>query len=315
MDVILKYFLVLSKRIINLVIRKKKSDYDFISQSASNEIKNAIENGKPLMIARIGFVEMNCISGYIGSRLGINKYIKFLNDEISSYKVDDYILKTAKLNAGIFPADEKTINNFSRLMLEDIKEVDILGHLSGYEPFFIKKLNNLKSIRARDIEPYYVDEPWSKALKNKRVLVVHPFTESITKQYKNRLNLFDNPDILPEFSLITLKSVQSAAGQNNEEFADWFESLDFMKNEISKKEFDIAIIGCGAYGFPLAAHVKRMGKQAIHMGGATQILFGIKGKRWENHAVISKLFNEYWIRPNSNELPPRKDEVEDGCYW
>ena len=27
-------------------------------------------------------------------------------------------------------------------------------------------------------------------------------------------------------------------------------------------------LGCGAYGFPLAAHVKRMGKKAIHMGGS-----------------------------------------------
>lgn len=34
-------------------------------------------------------------------------------------------------------------------------------------------------------------------------------------------------------------------------------------------EFDIAIIGCVDYGFPLAAHIKRIGKQATHIGDAT----------------------------------------------
>lgn len=51
-----------------------------------------------------------------------------------------------------------------------------------------------------------------------------------------------------------------------------------MQDEISKEDYDICLIGCGAYGFSLAAYVKRCGKQAIHMGGALQLLFGIKGK-------------------------------------
>lgn len=49
-----------------------------------------------------------------------------------------------------------------------------------------------------------------------------------------------------------------------------------MKDEIDKQDYDIALIGCGAYGFPLAAHIKRSGKKAIHLGGALQLLFGIK---------------------------------------
>ena len=88
-----------------------------------------------------------------------------------------------------------------------------------------------------------------------------------------------------------------------------------MKNQILKKDFDIALIGCGAYGFPLAAHVKRIGKQAIHLGGSLQILFGIKGKRWDNHPVISKLYNEHWIRPRVEDKPNKAHLVEDACYW
>src|SRR5690606_28576019 len=107
------------------------------------------------------------------------------------------------------------------------------------------------------------------------------FNKTIEEQYfKKRTLLFKDQRVLPEFkSLETIQAVQTIAG-NNSEFNNWFEALDWMKKEIEKKDFDIAIIGCGAYGFPLAAHVKRLGKKAIHLGGATQLLFGIKGKRW-----------------------------------
>ena len=76
--------------------------------------------------------------------------------------------------------------------------------------------------------------------------------------------------------------MQSIGGGKGE-FATWFDALEWMEQEVDKREFDIAIIGCGAYGFNLAAHIKRKGKKAIHLGGATQLLFGITGKRWEEN--------------------------------
>ena len=88
-----------------------------------------------------------------------------------------------------------------------------------------------------------------------------------------------------------------------------------MNNEIDKIEFDIAIIGAGAYGLSLAAHIKRSGRKAIQLGGATQILFGIRGHRWETHPIISNFFNEHWINPNEGEIPNGYKNVENGCYW
>ena len=38
-----------------------------------------------------------------------------------------------------------------------------------------------------------------------------------------------------------------------------------MKSEIDKKDFDIALLGCGAYGVPLAAHIKQNGKEAVYV--------------------------------------------------
>ena len=151
-------------------------------------------------------------------------------------------------------------------------------------------------------------------VQGKKVLVIHPFVKSIQQQYNRHEKLFKNPKVLPKFELKCIKAVQSIAG-NTVEFQDWFEALDSMKKQINKTDFDIAIIGAGAYGFPLAAHIKRIGKKAVHMGGMTQMLFGIKGNRWEGEKKYQHLFNEYWIKPSKNETPQNKDVVENATYW
>lgn len=44
-------------------------------------------------------------------------------------------------------------------------------------------------------------------------------------------------------------------------------------------------------------------------------MFGIKGKRWDEMPEISKYYNEYWVRPNQNEVVKGGNKVENGCYW
>lgn len=88
-----------------------------------------------------------------------------------------------------------------------------------------------------------------------------------------------------------------------------------MTEEALKRDFDVAIIGCGAYGFPLAARLKAAGKQAIHLGGAVQIMFGIIGARWYAVPEVRKLFNEHWVHPATDEVPENAKIVEGGCYW
>ena len=53
------------------------------------------------------------------------------------------------------------------------------------------------------------------------------------------------------------------------------------------------------------------------MGGGTQILFGIKGKRWDEHDVISTFYNEHWVRPSDEEIPERMENmrIDTGHYW
>jgi len=179
---------------------------------------------------------------------------------------------------------------------------------------FEKELMNAVKVPLGDLEPYFHQDPWSEVLRDKKVLVIHPFEDSIHSQYPKRDLLFSDKRVLPEFNLLTIKSVQSL-GKIPDEFATWFDALESMKREIDKRDFDIAIIGCGAYGFPLAAYVKSIGKKAVHLGGATQMLFGIKSKSWEDEPKFHYLINEYWVRPKETERPANYKLVEGGRYW
>ncbi len=198
-------------------------------------------------------------------------------------------------------------------MILDMKYLDVLG-VWLKEDFFASVLKQANFVKLETLEPYDFEHPWSKALEGKKVLVIHPFAKTIEMQYKKRELLFANKDVLPAFELITLKAVQTIAGEQAD-FETWFDALAYMERQIDAIDFDVAIIGCGAYGFPLAAYVKQIGKKGIHLGGATQFLFGIKGKRWEDIPEMAAMMNEHWVRPLPEETPKQNKKVEGGCYW
>lgn len=262
---------------------------------------NVIENHIPCAVGKIG-----------GSELWAMSTVEFK---------PRYMYKSACEQlckwSGFFPMDKTILPFFSDVMKASISNVDILLNWHDeYEPYFINRYcSNLHAIiKNYYISPWAMKNPWTKVLRGKRVLVVHPFEKSIQQQYQKRKFLFENPDMLPDFELLTFKAVQSLGGIC-EQYADWFEALDDMTDKIIQMEFDVALIGCGAYGLPLASRIKKSGRVAVHMGGDLQMLFGIMGKRWENNEAAKKLYNEYWTYPSADERPPAADDVEGGCYW
>ena len=268
-------------------------------------IKNIILQGKPCMVGRIGSVEMQAINAVTSVECRLKK------------SINPIYIDTIYNNAGFFPKSENALNSFTKLYRESCAELDVAALLMNRDEdyFYHRYGKNIRYLTLNAIEPYYSKYPWTIALKDKKVLVIHPFSKTIQHQYENkRCDLFDNNDILPDFQLQTLKSVQTI-GDNTEGFESWFDAFQFMKNKVNNLDFEVAILGCGAYAFPLAAYIKKIGKQAVIMGGATQLLFGIKGKRWDHHRVIAHLYNEHWVRPLEEERPAGASSVENGCYW
>ena len=320
------------RKLYRIITRRKfyAPECDCDRQSSNDKIYEMLASGKPCMIARFGTTEINCINNYLcvhSRKSYLSRIWEYITDNTHTpWWYEDHF-KAMSFFSGIFPVCQDTAEKFSERYIQDIPEIDLLACHQYYEKFMPLR-DDIQRVQLEMLYPFFVERPWTRILKGKKVLVVHPFTDTIKLQYQKRELLFSNPDVLPEFELKTLKAVQTIIGTRSE-FESWFEALKYMEDEIDKIDFDIAIIGCGAYGLPLAAHVKRIGKQAVHIGGGTQLLFGILGKRWTEQyqgfwhyrpgVDISldyhPLFNEYWVSPNQNEKPKGSEKMEGGCYW
>jgi hypothetical protein len=100
-----------------------------------------------------------------------------------------------------------------------------------------------------------------------------------------------------------------------EDPSSWEEAVAYVVGNVMNTGARIVLIGCGGLGMIIANELKKRGKICIVMGGAIQVLFGIKGGRWKNHGVISKLWNEEWVYPSAEETPGAAWAVENSCYW
>lgn len=307
------------------VKRLPKPECEQDPNKAAQIIYNQLIGDQPCMIARFGATEMNVMVNHLGVKEANINWVKYIQNRALPWWWEKSRMQQMERWSGFFPPTKNKIQQFCELMLQDMQEVDVLGSWLPEEIYFKEKIKNSKKIKLVLLEPYISNIPWSRALKGKKVLVVHPFAELMEEQYKNRDLLFDNPEVLPEFELQTLQAVQSLGGESNG-FADWFEALQWMKDEIDKRDYDVCLIGAGAYGFPLAAHVKRQGKKAVHIGGALQLFFGIKGNRWEmphypaiwglpDDFYLNLMNNSHWVRPTDKLKPANADKVEDATYW
>mgnify|MGYP001024478578 CR=1 FL=1 len=275
-------------------------------------------HGAPSLVARLGSTENAVVRYYVE------------NQEKGQCIFPENLKTAIRELSGFFPATDDFLVRFSQESLQHLGEVDVLAVRSqvsertfwDLETFFVTRFcPSSKLIDLNLLVPLGHPSPWTSSLAGKKVLIIHPFEESIRQQYNKRAQLFPGSDVLPEFRLDVLPAVQSIGDNvDNVSFETWFEALDHMKAEIARRDFDVALIGAGAYGLFLAAECKRLGKVGIHIGGATQLLFGIKGKRWTDpespdSREVLPLINQHWASPLPSEIPLGANKVEDGCYW
>lgn len=321
MNLLFEYFLKVGRQLYGQIFGKKKlilPDCQKNPNQASKIIYDALINEHPCMIARFGSTELSTLVNYIGVKNQKKNLIRFIQGYDTQWWWNKKLIDQMQKWSGFFPPTQDNVERFCELMLKDIPLVDVLGSWLTDENIFESKLSNASKLHIELLNPYFTDKPWTAALENKKVLVVHPFSETIEQQYYKREFLFPN-NLLPQFELKTIKAVQSIAGTPTG-FKDWFEALDYMKGQIDEVDYDICLLGCGAYGFPLAAHIKKQGKKGFHLGGSLQLLFGIKGKRWENPNYnltynYSILMNEHWVYPDEKDKPTNASIVEGACYW
>jgi len=286
------------------------------AQIVYDEIENALLFGRGLLIGRFGTIEFQAIYS-----------IECLNTVSNEER---YVLE---MNAGVFPSHIESVRKWVEEARNAMRSADVLA-TGWYAPIREKEAGLLKAwgwsgrqVRLRSLEPYYFKESlrWTRHLSGRKVCVVSSFTETAAGQLakcngESAIWPGAGGSLLPDAEWSWVQTGYApcmALGRAGWENAaeSWKEAVDYVVEEVMKKGAKICIIGCGGLGMLIGASLKKRGVVAIVLGGATQVLFGIKGRRWENHEIISKFWNDAWVWPSREETPGAADEVEGGCYW
>jgi hypothetical protein len=276
-------------------------------------ILKSLDEGKGALIGRHGTIELTTMLLYEHTNT-----------------LDKQRLPILEKNAGIFPKTQEAVTEWIKAYREASESADVMA-AGWYAPLAKAELHFLEKIAPsvhlaplRALEPYYLpdDACWMRALEDQSVAVVSSFTSSMSTQLPYRKDIWiDRPNMLPtsvKWSFVrSYYSPALAKGRCHwqDGINSWKDAVDYLEASVLQTGAKICLIGCGGLAMPLAARLKQKGVICIVLGGAIQILFGIKGKRWEKHPFISTLFTEEWIYPRDDEIPNGSEEVEGGCYW
>ena len=225
-------------------------------------------------------------------------------------------------NAGVFPVRKDIYQRWAGEYREAIREMDFIAQwqpegtfLDAYEQAFLDQ-ELPKAIRGNfhSLEP--VRAPWLRPLSDLRWLVISPFCQTISTQLHKltQLNIFHG---VPAESLARIASTcrllpcPQLPYMVPPRHRNWFHGLEEMQATMNTIDFDVAIIGAGAWSIPLVVHAKKLRRIGIHLGGTVNLLFGIRGGRFEDRG----LYNDHWIRPLPSECPANHKLLENGAYW
>lgn len=295
--------------------------FDFSdNEKLFNYIQRKFENGENFIIPRISSVENNYA---VYGRLYRDKELSF--EEINSYYLDTkHIMKN---NAGIKLSNMKSVVKYSDMYLSAFDKCEVYGDWEPHGAYYqcIRQSHEWMSttyLRKAPVWSYNFDvfhfifsNPWTRALKGKRILLITPFIESIKDKLDKR-ELIYGIDLFPECTFTFLKPPQTHAGNESREFDVELEDF-FTKLEEVKNDFDIALVSAGGYGNPIISKIYDLGKSAIYGGGTLQMFFGVLGQRWlvERPDVLKLFMNSNWSRPRTTEKPKDCKNIENGCYW
>ena len=293
--------------------------------AGAKEICRVFEGSNPFFIGRNGSTEMELLTYWLYRR---ETGVAWPSD----------LLKRLERYSGIWPATSESIDAWVKAYTESLRELDGLA-AGWYAPHASCEFRVLEEFAPdafrtplRSLEPYYVDAPlrWSQHLKGKRVAVISSFADSIYQQVINLKSFPDtiwssikDPDSLLPNTIVILPvrsyfppmiSLGDHTGWPSS-VDGWEEAANSLFQQTKALKPDIVLIGCGALGMIVGAKLKRAGISSILLGGAIQVLFGIKGRRWENHDIIRTFWNQYWIWPSYGEMPTGAGYIEGACYW
>ena len=287
---------------------------------SNNYIINLIKNNIPFSIIRTGLGGAEITTTYKLSK----------NDNID--KKDLYHLET---NAGIYGIkNNEQLKKYCDLYENSIKNCTAIVNWETKHDIYFSKLYNLKNFQrgtsqilhyfqsniCQEKDMFDLNTPWTLYLYGKKVLIINPFIKSIKKQLKKKFRFSNNNFFHKDQEFIFYKCYNTITG--NHIHKNWYETYCIMCNDITKIDFDIALVSCGGYGLPLCDFIhKNLNKSAFYIGGQLQLFFGITGNRWvasKNYKKrINNKINNYnnFIYVEESERVSNYKLLEQGAYF
>lgn len=287
-------------------------------EQAQLAIRRIVDGSTGALVSRLGSVEYDALR--IWSRRG--KFFpgralpQAVHRLVDRYAWNPKAYDRLETRAGFFPITPEAVEEFCTLYLSAGQEIDLFGSWLPEDDVLAQIGPEALVTALPSLEPFFSTKPWTEALGGRKVLVVSPFESTIRNQFRRREEIFENSKILPEFELLTVRAPQTKQANDRSisfKWSSWFDALSATTDKIGALDFDVAVIGAGAYGLPIGQFIKHMGRVAIHLGGPTQLVFGIRGSRWEKDKRYSALMNGSWVYPSSEETP--WFFREQGGYW
>jgi hypothetical protein len=268
-------------------------------------IAAALAGGRPLGVGKIGGLEGEAAGFYLTRRRSGAPYPERLRAQMF-------------LNVGLFPVDDASLDRFCAALVEAAATLDVMG-VMGYsgEPEVLQHhATRARLISLKALDPWYFPDPWSRHLAGRRVVVVSPFARTIAAQFARRAEIWPKAAgaVLPDFSLRTVLMPLSPGLAPPAE-PDWETRLARVQAAMEAEPYDLALIGAGGISLLLAAQARRAGRIGFHMGGPTQVLFGIRGRRWDVDPWYQARMTPAWTRPSGEEAPRTAQQIERGAYW
>lgn len=267
-----------------------------------------MQSGK-FCINRIGGVEFNAFCEY--NSIGYIPHSRFY-DNMFTY-CGYYDVNHEKNNYDEYMKEYKeSLVSSTLITVANADLVSKMRLLTLTSPYFMNpeedaKVNmtlsliiNIEKVSYYLLESFLYLDKFYTLLDNKKVLIISPFSKEIETQLKKKDKLFTCfPNFkYPDFSKVEYVNTFLTTANYTTPHRNWKETCNFYKNIIREKDFEICLLICGCYAYPLANFIyNTLNKSCIHIGGIGQLLFGIKGGRFHT-PYFMKMMNEHWIYPN-----------------
>ena len=219
-------------------------------------------------------------------------------------------------NSGFFPLEKKEFYGFLSSYRQALQHLDGIfpwqteSFLALYESALVcQNLPHARLLSGLTLSPCLAPH-----LSHLRWLVVSPFVKTMKSQLA-KLGKIHPPgrgnwrDTARHCRFIACPLAASLVSSPYSSLSVGL--ADLQKKITEADDFDVLIVGAGAWSLPLLMAAKSRGKIGIHMGGTTQNIFGIKGGRWDSHGIYTR----HWVRPSPEETPSERFKIESGCYW